>query len=152
MLLLYIWSDLWANIHELCSPDRLVSFSLGISGYTFHGFLSPIFWCGFLSSCVLSSGFQDPIPSPTSHSFLFRKKQEGWCLCIRLAKTSPQSLEFLALSYWPELGPGACCSVNESIKGESYPEILLPPIRLRLGYQLKGKEKKYYPWCLPSNQ
>lgn len=73
--------------------------------------------------------------------FLIQEETKKVDVCIRLAKTSPQSLEFLALSYWPELGPGACCSVNESVKGESYPEILLPPTRLSLGYQLKGKEK-----------
>lgn len=73
--------------------------------------------------------------------FLIQEETKKVDVCFGLAKTSPQSLEFLALSHWPVLGLGPCFSVNESIKGESYPEILLPPIRLRLGYQLKGKEK-----------
>ena len=62
--------------HELCSPDAPgLLFHLESVAILSHRFLSTIFLVWLLSSCVLSSGFQDPIPSPTSHSFSFRKKQ-----------------------------------------------------------------------------
>lgn len=104
--------------HELCSPDA--------TGLLFHlesvAILShrspPSFGVAFVLMCiVLRISGSHSISNVTL--FLIQEETKKADVCIRLAKTSPQSLEFLALPYWPELGLRACCSVNESIKGES---------------------------------
>lgn len=142
-------TDLWAGISPMnCSADAPgLLFHLESVAILSHRFLSPSFGVWLLSSCALSSGFQDPIPSPTSHSFLFQEETKKVDVCIRLpTKTSPQSLEFLALSYWPELGPGACCSVNESIR-RILSRNITSSNKIKVGLPIK-RERKYYPWCL----
>lgn len=80
--------------HELCSLDVPgLLFHLESVALISHRFLS-IFLVWLLSSCVLSSGFQDPIPSPTSHSFLFRKKERRLISASGLQK-HPQVLRVL---------------------------------------------------------
>lgn len=127
--------------HELCSADAPgLLFHLESVAILSHRFLSPIFfWCG----CPHVHCPQDfRIPFHLQHHTLSYsgRNKEGWCL-HQASKNIPQSLEFLTLSYWPELGPGACCSVNESIKRRILSRNITSSNKIKVGLPIKRERK-----------
>lgn len=97
-------------------------------------FSPPSFWCGFCPHVCCPQDFN--MPFHLQHLVHIQEETKKVDVCIRLAKNIPQILRiFGSCSIDQNLGPGSLFSVNESIKGEFYLEILHPSTRLRFGYR-----------------
>lgn len=104
----------------------------------------PPSWCGFCPHVYCPSDFRIPFHLQRHTLSYSGRNKEGWCLHQASKKTS-QSLGVLGLPYWPELGPGACCSKLINKRENPLSRNITSSNKIKVGLPIKRERKKYYP-------